>query len=136
MTQHGRHVFEFGPFRIEDGERLLRRGGTVVPLPPKAVALLMALLHRSGEFIEKGQLLAEVWPDTFVEEGSLTQTVSGTPEGARGGAGHSLHRDDPAARLSIRRAGHGCARWAGRFPVTGRSAPGEPFWRSSAGVLR
>ena len=76
MTQHGRHVFEFGPFRIEDGERLLRRGGTVVPLPPKAVALLMALLHRSGEFIEKGQLLAEVWPDTFVEEGSLTQTVS------------------------------------------------------------
>ena len=36
----------------------------------------MALLHRSGEFIEKGQLLAEVWPDTFVEEGSLTQTVS------------------------------------------------------------
>ena len=76
MTQHGRHVFEFGPFRIEDGERLLRRGGAVVPLPPKAVALLMALLHRSGEFIEKGQLLAEVWPDTFVEEGSLTQTVS------------------------------------------------------------
>jgi TolB-like protein/Tfp pilus assembly protein PilF len=76
MTQHGSHVFEFGPFRIEDGERLLRRGGTVVPLPPKAVALLMALLHRSGEFIEKGQLLAEVWPDTFVEEGSLTQTVS------------------------------------------------------------
>ena len=61
MTQHGRHVFEFGPFRIEDGERLLRRGGAVVPLPPKAVALLMALLHRSGEFIEKGQLLAEVW---------------------------------------------------------------------------
>src|SRR4026209_1683971 len=59
MTQQGRHVFEFGPFRIEDGERLLRRGGTVVPLPPKAVALLMALLHRSGEFIEKGQLLAE-----------------------------------------------------------------------------
>ena len=75
MTQHGRHVFEFGPFRIEDGERLLRRGGAVVPLPPKAVALLMALLHRSGEFIEKGQLLAEVWPDTFVEEGSLSQTV-------------------------------------------------------------
>ena len=85
----------------------------MVPLPPKAVALLMALLHRSGEFIEKGQLLAEVWPDTFVEEGSLTQTVSAF--GALGEA-PALHRDDPAARLSIRRAGHGCARWAGRFP--------------------
>jgi TolB-like protein/tetratricopeptide (TPR) repeat protein len=71
-----RQLFEFGPFRIEAGERLLRRDGTVVAVPPKAIALLMALLQRSGEFVAKEELLTTVWPDTFVEEGSLAQNVS------------------------------------------------------------
>ena len=71
-----REVLEFGPFRINQGERLLRRAEGVVPIPPKATALLMALVERPGEFIDKQELLNVVWPDTFVEDGSLTQMVS------------------------------------------------------------
>jgi TolB-like protein/Flp pilus assembly protein TadD len=69
-------VYEFGPYRIDRGERLLRRGQEVVPLPPKAVDLLLALVERGGEVVEKDQLLRVVWPNTFVEEGSLAQNVS------------------------------------------------------------
>ena len=133
MTQHGRPRLRVRPVPDRGRERLLRRGGTVVPLPPKAVALLMALLHRSGEFIEKGQLLAEVWPDTFVEEGSLTQTVSARK--ALGEAPASLHRDDRGAVIDSSRRSRLCA-VGGTLPVTCRAAPGEPVWRPSAGVLR
>jgi TolB-like protein/Tfp pilus assembly protein PilF len=71
-----KQFFEFGPFRIGRGERLLRRGDEVVPLPPKAVDLLLALVERGGDVVGKEQLLTLVWPDTFVEEGSLAQNVS------------------------------------------------------------
>jgi TolB-like protein len=66
----------FGPFRIEKNERLLRRGTDVIPLPPKAVELLLVLVERRGEAVGKDELLAAVWPGTFVEEGSLAQNVS------------------------------------------------------------
>src|SRR5687767_14154176 len=76
MAQQGRQVFEFGPFRFGKGERLLRRGEIVVPIPPKATALLMVLLERSGEFVAKEELLSAVWPATRVADNSRTQSVS------------------------------------------------------------
>jgi DNA-binding winged helix-turn-helix (wHTH) protein len=47
-----------------------------VPLTPKAFETLVALLERSGHIMEKDELLNRVWPDTFVEEGTLTQNIS------------------------------------------------------------
>ena len=76
MKQAEKQVLEFGPFHIDTAERLLRRGPAVVALPPKAIALLLVLVERGGEFVDKSELLSLVWPDTFVEEGSLTQTIS------------------------------------------------------------
>ena len=71
-----RLMYEFGPFRIDQRERLLRRGTDVVSLPPKAVELLLALLEQPGQAVMKEELLRRVWPGTFVEEGSLAQNVS------------------------------------------------------------
>ena len=75
MKQSKRY-YEFGPFRIERNERLLRRGQDVVGLPPKAIDVLLALLERGGEAVPKEELLSQVWPGTFVEEGSLAQNIS------------------------------------------------------------
>lgn len=69
-------IWWFGPFRLSAAERLLRRGETPVPLPPKAVDTLVALLAAPGEVIEKRALIEQVWPDTFVEEGGLARNVS------------------------------------------------------------
>ena len=68
--------FEFGPFRIDSSERLLHRGDELIPLPPKAADTLLALLSSAGRMVDKGELLETVWPDTFVEEGSLTRNIS------------------------------------------------------------
>jgi len=76
MKQHGSNFYEFGPFRIDRAERLLRSGSDVIPLPPKAVETLLFLLGSSGHVVEKEDLIKHIWPDTFVEEGTLTQNIS------------------------------------------------------------
>ena len=75
-TSHPSGAYEFGPFRIDLGERLLRRGGNVVPLTPKAVETLVALVERRGRLVSKDELMGRLWPGTFVEEANLTNQVS------------------------------------------------------------
>ena len=76
MSLQNRRLYEFGSFRLEPAERRLLREGEEVPLPPKAFDLLVVLVSRSGHLVSKEDLLKEVWPDTFVEEASLSYTVS------------------------------------------------------------
>jgi TolB-like protein/DNA-binding winged helix-turn-helix (wHTH) protein len=69
-------VYEFDGFRLDAGQRVLLRDGELIPLAPKALDLLLALVETQGRVVGKGELLKRVWPDTFVEEGSLTQNIS------------------------------------------------------------
>lgn len=69
-------AYEFGPYRIDSAERLLRRGEELISLPPKAVDTLLVLVINAGRMVEKGELIQAIWPDTFVEEGALTRNVS------------------------------------------------------------
>jgi TolB-like protein/Tfp pilus assembly protein PilF len=72
----GKHVYRFGPFSIDRDERLLRRGAEVIPLTPKAIETLLVLAGSNGRVVEKEELIRSVWPDSFVEEGSLTRNIS------------------------------------------------------------
>ena len=69
-------VYEFGPFRVDTNERLLRRGGLLVPLTPKAVETLIALVEGRGQLVSKEMLMARLWPGTFVEEANLSNQIS------------------------------------------------------------
>ena len=69
-------LFEFGDFRLDPTERLLFRADEHVPLPPKMAEILTLLVERHGHIVDKETLLKQIWPDTFVEEGSLTQNIS------------------------------------------------------------
>ena len=69
-------AYEFGPFRIDRTERVLRRGPHVISLAPKAVETLLALAASGGRVVEKEDLIRQVWPDTFVEEGGLARNIS------------------------------------------------------------
>ena len=76
MSSQERDFYEFGPFRIDTLERQLLRGEEPVALTPKAYDTLLALVENAGHALDKDQLLRRIWPDTFVEEGSLTRNIS------------------------------------------------------------
>lgn len=70
-------IFGFGAFRLDATHRLLTRAdGEAVPLTPKAFELLLILVESQGRLLTKAELMNRIWPDRFVEEGNLTQTVS------------------------------------------------------------
>src|SRR5689334_2148060 len=76
MSQQTRRLYEFGAFRLDAQERVLLRQGEIVPLTPKAFEMLLALVENSGRLLGKQELMKRLWPDSFVEEGSLAQNVS------------------------------------------------------------
>ena len=69
------NLFQFGPFYLDAGERVLLRDGRLVPLPAKALSTLLVLVRRNGHVVEKDVLMEEVWPDEYVEEGNLAQHI-------------------------------------------------------------
>src|SRR5205085_7324591 len=50
--------------------------GQPVPLTQKVFDLLLLLVRNNGHIVEKERLMKEVWPNTFVEDGNLTQNIS------------------------------------------------------------
>ncbi len=72
----GPQVFHFDEFALEVGERRLLRGAETIRLSPKAYEVLVVLVRQSGRLVTKDELLAHVWPESFVEEGILNVHVA------------------------------------------------------------
>jgi len=70
-------VFSFGPFRLTPAQRLLQKAGTPIPLGERALDILIALVERAGAVVSKKDLIACVWPDVTVDEGSLRFHIAG-----------------------------------------------------------
>lgn len=110
-TAKARHVVVFGPYRVDAGRRSLSKDGAPVALGARTLDTLLALLERPNEPISKRDLIAKVWPDVFVEEGSLRfhiatlrKALGDGKEGARyiatlAGRGYSFVA--PISRVSI-----------------------------------
>jgi len=76
MSEQQKTLLEFGPYRIDPAQRALFSGDQLIPLQPKVFDTLLALVQNHGRILDKDQGLEQVWPDTFVEEGSLARNVS------------------------------------------------------------
>jgi TolB-like protein/DNA-binding winged helix-turn-helix (wHTH) protein/Tfp pilus assembly protein PilF len=76
MNEQSQPSYEFGPFSLNAGKRLLLRSGEPVPLAPKVLETLLALIENRERVVTKDELLTQVWGDTIVEEGGLTRNVS------------------------------------------------------------
>jgi DNA-binding winged helix-turn-helix (wHTH) protein/tetratricopeptide (TPR) repeat protein len=70
-----RVIYEFDAFRVDPVRRLLLRDGEPQPITPKAFSILVALIERAGEVVEKSELIERIWPGAFVTEANLTQNV-------------------------------------------------------------
>jgi predicted ATPase/DNA-binding winged helix-turn-helix (wHTH) protein len=65
------HEISFGPFRLLPLRRLLLEGEKPVRIGARARDILVALIEKPGQIVSKEELIARVWPTTFVDEGNL-----------------------------------------------------------------
>jgi DNA-binding winged helix-turn-helix (wHTH) protein/tetratricopeptide (TPR) repeat protein len=68
--------YEFGLYRLDALNRSLYRSGVFVPLSPKVFDTLLVLVQEAGRVVTKDELMQKVWPDAFVEEGSIANNIS------------------------------------------------------------
>src|SRR5437016_4273491 len=76
MSKSAQHLYEFGPFRLLTSERLLLRNDQSIQLTPKAFDTLALLVQNGGHLVEKDDLMEAIWPNTFVDENTLTRNIS------------------------------------------------------------
>lgn len=69
-------VFAFHPFRLDPAQRSLSRGGECVALTPKEFDTLLVLVEACGKVVDKDELVARVWPHSYVGDGSLARNIS------------------------------------------------------------
>src|SRR5262245_36182449 len=74
-TESSQDVFAFGRFRLIPSRRLLMRDSVSVQLGSRALDILTLLVRHSGELVSKDDLIAAVWPNTFVDESNLKVNV-------------------------------------------------------------
>jgi DNA-binding winged helix-turn-helix (wHTH) protein/TolB-like protein/Tfp pilus assembly protein PilF len=70
------HTYEFDEFRVDAVRRVLLRNDETVPLTPKVFDTLLYLVGNGGRVLGKDELMKALWPDAFVEENNLTQSIS------------------------------------------------------------
>ena len=75
MSVPSESLYQFGPFCLDGVRRTLYRDGERVPVTARTFDVLLALVERPGQTVEKDELLRIVWPDAVVEEANLTQQV-------------------------------------------------------------
>ena len=66
----------FGPFVLDRREGTLRRRGTEIALPARALRLLEALVDSAGRTLSKDRLIDFAWRGAHVSDTSLTEAMS------------------------------------------------------------
>src|SRR3984893_18656739 len=85
------NAFLFGSFRLLPRQRLLLSGDEPVRLGGRTLDILSALVERAGDLVSKDELMARVWPNTFVVQANLTVHVSALRRALRDGIGGSRY---------------------------------------------
>jgi hypothetical protein len=103
-------AYEFGPYRLDLNKRVLMRVGETISLPPKALEILIVLVLRAGELVEKDELLKQ-FGLTRLSRSRISRRTSSrcgapwatsvlirdTSKPSRGAAIASSHASDPLA---------------------------------------
>jgi predicted ATPase/DNA-binding winged helix-turn-helix (wHTH) protein len=112
----GDNCIVFEPFCLDRSNECLWRGSEVIKLRPKAYAVLNQLVEHSGHLVTKEELLAAVWPETFVTDAVLKVTIRQLRDALD---------DDPKAPLFIETAHRRGYRFIGHVSNGGQPKPPE-----------
>ena len=97
-TERTTNVISFGPFRLAPDERLLTKAGAQVELGARALDILIALVSRHNQPVSKRELIAQVWPDVAVGEGSLRFHIASLRKALGDGEGDARYITTLAGR--------------------------------------
>src|SRR5436853_4995526 len=75
MREQATYRYKFGPFVLDVNELQLSCDGKALPLAPKVFNTLSVLVQNNGHILSKDELMKAVWPDSFVEEANLSQSI-------------------------------------------------------------
>ena len=64
-------TWTFGPYQLLPAQQILREGDQPVRLGGRAFDILVALVERAGELVERDELMARVWPNLHVDDSTL-----------------------------------------------------------------
>src|SRR5437667_61011 len=76
VPEHDSHHLVLGAADLLTSERLLLRDDESIQLTPKAFDTLTLLVENVGHLVEKDTLMEAIWPNTFVDENTLTRNIS------------------------------------------------------------
>ncbi len=76
MAQLNQAVYRCGEFLIETTNRRFSRGGVELMIEPRAFAVAVQLMSRSGELVSRDQLLDAVWGHRFVTPSTLNRVIA------------------------------------------------------------
>jgi Tol biopolymer transport system component/DNA-binding winged helix-turn-helix (wHTH) protein len=76
MPNQANGLYEFGGCQLDAAKRRLSRNGENLTLAPKTFDLLLLLVQSEGRVLNKRELINSLWPDTFVEEASLSFQIA------------------------------------------------------------
>ena len=68
-------AYRFGDFALYPSERQLRRRQKPVKLSPKAFDALLLFVANAERLVRRDELIAVLWPDTFVTDANLTNVI-------------------------------------------------------------
>jgi DNA-binding winged helix-turn-helix (wHTH) protein len=68
-------VYRFDNFHLDAGNRRLLRDGEPLALNSKYFDVLLLLVSRSGQLVEKASIFEEIWSGVFVTDAALTQCI-------------------------------------------------------------
>ena len=104
--------FTFDSWTLDADRRLLLHDAEPVSLSPKAFDLLKLLVEHHERAFSKAELHQQLWPDTFVSDGSLTILIVEIRQALNDDANH------PRFIRTVRRFGYGfCALVAKTTPA-------------------
>ena len=64
-------IYEFGPFRLDSGRKLLLHDAEPVTLTPKTLETLLVLIEHRDRVLSKDELLQRIWGETVARQGHL-----------------------------------------------------------------
>lgn len=75
LAEDSQSVFRFADVEVCEANFSITRSGLRLALEPKALRVLLYLLHHPGRVIRKDELLDVVWAETAVTEDALVRTI-------------------------------------------------------------